>query len=834
MLQTALHDSRILIVDDNPIDTELLTQFLYCDGFHRIVILHDPRVAAQRYHQEHFDLVVLDFNMPHLDGLQVLAQIQDAHRAWLPVIMLTGQEDRELRINALRSGVRDFLTKPLDRTEVVVRIRNLLELSLLHKQSNEQTRVLERREADLQAILDTVVEGVIIVDEQGMVERFNGAAERLFDYPASAVLGQNVNMLIPEPHRAQKEAYLADYMQQAPSDVMGSHRETTGLRRGGQVFSMELTLSEVKLVDRRVYVAICRDISERKRAENDLRAAKVELEARVTERTLALTEANRRLLEEIEVRKHTEHQLEAARDKALEASQLKSRFLANVSHEIRTPLNGMLGMLSLLLDSGLQADQQDYAHTAYGSGELLLTLINELLDFSKVEAGKLELDAVAYDFREVVHDVVHLFDEKAASRSLDVAVLVAPEVPPSVIGDPSRVRQVVINLVGNAMKFTEKGEIEIQLSVDAARNKQVMLRFSIRDTGVGIPQEHRARIFESFTQVDGSTTRKYGGTGLGLAISRQLVELMGGKIGVESTPGVGSTFWFCIPQCKVDAVHALADNTMSLEQLHVVLVGDNKGQFLHIKRHLQALNINFDIVAHVSNLIEVLRGQKHRVDVVLMDAVCLEEGGLKIVRAIKQDPHLATCRMVCMASGGLRGQAREAREAGLSAYITKPMNQERVRETLVAVMRAPADQQGLVTRFDLPRHGEPIRGTALVVEDNAVNQKVAVKILSKLGVHADVAVNGRAGVDAVRQHHYDFVLMDCLMPVMDGFQATRAIRVLEAADSDPQHVPIIAMTANAQAEDKQKCLAAGMDDFVSKPVSLDTVREIVERWLTVH
>lgn len=832
MIQNDLHEARIVIVDDNPVDNELLMQILYREGFHQVLVISDPRDAVKRFAEQEFDLVILDFNMPYLDGLQVLEQFRGSqHHGWLPVLMLTAQDDRELRIKVLRAGARDFLTKPIDRTEVVARIRNLLEMSLLHNRSREQTRVLERREADLQAILNTVVEGVIIVDEHGRIERFNGAAERLFHYGASEVVGQSINIIIPEPHRSQHDGYLSRYFKTGEAHVIGLNREVSGLRRGGQLFSMELTISEVKLVDRRVFVGICRDISDRKRAEHALHAAKAELEARVAERTSALTESNRRLLEEIEVRKHTEHQLERARDKALEASQLKSMFLANVSHEIRTPLNGMLGMLSLLLDSGLQADQQDYARTAYESGELLLSLINDLLDFSKSEAGKLVLEKINYDFREVVHDVVHLFDEKAACRNLDVAVLVAPEVPPSVIGDPSRVRQVVSNLVGNAMKFTEQGEVEIRLSVDAERSNQVVLRFSIRDTGVGIPSEHRARIFESFTQVDGSTTRKFGGTGLGLAICRQLVELMGGAIGVQSEVGVGSTFWFTIPQEKGVVAATAVDQATNLAALRIVLVGDAKGQFLNIKRHLQALAISFDVVAGATKLIDTLRAAKGRVDVVIMDVASLDDEGLDVVRAVKADAGLAAVRIVLLASGGLRGQAREAREAGVSAYITKPMNQERLRETLIAVMRATPEQPGWVTRFDLPRHDEPMRGTALVVEDNPVNQKVAVKILAKLGLHADVAMDGQAGIDAVRQHHYDLVLMDCLMPGMDGFQATCAIRALEAADSDAVRVPIIAMTANVQDEDRKKCLVAGMDDFVAKPVTLDSMRSAVDRWL---
>lgn len=817
MWQEDIHSAKILVVDDNPVDTELLREILRRDGFFGVDVINDPREVLEAYQAQRHDLVVLDYNMPHLDGMQVIEQLRSSNGGRIPpILMLTAQSDQSLKVAILQQGVRDFISKPIERAEVVARISNVLDTVLLHNEVIEQQKNAERREANLRAILETMVEGVIIIDEYGHIEKINGAAERLFGYELGQLVDEDVSILVPSRHRGQHGGYIAEYLSTGATHVIGRSREIVGQKKNGETFPIELAISEVILGDRRVFVGICRDISERKNAEQALQAAKSDLELRVAERTTELA---------------------YARDKALEASQLKSMFLANVSHEIRTPLNGMLGMLSLLVDSGLQADQMDYANTAYQSGEQLLSLINELLDFAKVEAGRLELESVAYDFRQVVHDATHLFAEQAATRNLDVVVLVAPDVPNQVTGDPARIRQVVSNLVGNAVKFTERGEIVVRVSVVSEKSDEISLRFEIKDTGVGIALENQQRVFDSFTQVDGSTTRRYGGTGLGLSICKQLVEVMDGTIGLESRLGAGSTFWFIVPQKKVGlSVRGHVASSFPLAT-RVVVVIDPEGRFLITQKHLRALAIDHEVVPLPEQLLEVLRVAAQKqcpFGVVVMDTSSLDTDGLGIVSMVKADPLVGQTKIILTAATGLRGHAREARDAGAAAYITKGISQERWREILIAVVTAAEDDHALVTRFDFADAIEHSLGVALVVEDNPVNQKVAVKILAKLGVRADVAENGKMAVSALEKAHYDVVFMDCLMPQMDGFQATRAIRAKEQERQAPSggRVPIIAMTANASVDDRQRCLKVGMDDFVPKPITLEALRPVVERWLS--
>lgn len=835
-LSAELSTANILVVEDSPLDTEILLAILQNAGYHNVTALDDPRGVSALHSSRPFDLALVDFELPHLDGLQLLSELRGVHvDAPLPVLVITSHTDRERRLNVLRAGAYDFISKPFDSTEVLCRIHNALDGQLLHKRVREQNATLQRREADLRAILDTMAEGVVTFDARGRIEGFNHAAELLFRYPADMVIGQSATLLMPDVRIVELEDVDgADGVDRGLS-VIGLARETMGRHRDGHQFPMELAVSEVVLAHGKVFVAICRDISERRQAERALRRAKEELEQRVRERTAELTDANRRLLAEVEMRKLTEQELCRARDKALEASQLKSAFLANVSHEIRTPLNGMLGMLSLLLDSGLQPDQLDSARTAYQSGEQLLSLINELLDFSKVEAGKLELETLSYDIRQLVHDVVHLFEEQAARKALDVRVLIGPEVPASVTGDPARVRQVVANLVGNALKFTHQGEVTLRISV-VSQTPKLLLRCEVQDSGVGIAPQHLSRIFESFTQVDGSTTRKYGGTGLGLAICKRLIELMGGQIGVQSTEGVGSTFWFLLPQGP--GVEVPRDvGAVDLPSVRALLVGDPRGRFISIKRNLEALSLRFCVTPAAGALVEVLRDAQRRgvpYDLVITDAACFESDGFALISSVKMDPEVGKTRIVLFAEGGLRGHARMAREAGVSAYITRPINQERLRDTIIAVMRAPTHDAGLLTRFDLAHepHGQ---ARVLVVEDNVVNQKVAAKMLAKLGFNADVVGDGRAAVRAMDATHYDLVLMDCLMPEMDGFQAAQEIREREAhrlsTFANAAHVPIVAMTANASEQDRERCLAAGMDDFLAKPVTLERLGALLEKWI---
>jgi two-component system, sensor histidine kinase and response regulator len=519
---------------------------------------------------------------------------------------------------------------------------------------------------------------------------------------------------------------------------------------------------------------------------------------------------------------------------AQQAARAKAEFLANMSHEIRTPMNGVIGMLDLLHTQALGRDSRTMVDTARNSADALLVLINDILDFSKLEAGKLTLENIDVELRPLAEDVALLFTRQASAKGVEVSCAVHNDVPPVIAGDPTRLRQILSNLMGNAIKFTAQGEVVLGIRVRKSRAKTIggktpeMLQILVQDTGIGMTAEAQERLFSAFTQADNSTTRRYGGTGLGLAITKRLIDAMGGTIRVSSQAGRGSTFSVFIP---LEARPVLPEiRSRHLVGLRALIVDDNETNRCVLEHYLAQEEMQYESVASARAALESLHAAAaagNSFDVVLLDHVMPDMDGVEFLRAIRHDECVADVKCIVLSSLG--GELLQEAELGVAAWLSKPVRKSQLYEVLARVagrqsVQIPREQTGAPTAMFHDRR-------VLLVEDNLVNQEVARRLLATLGVQAEVVENGQQAVDAARGGEFDLVLMDCQMPVMDGYEATRTLRAWERSDGGDRHVPIIAMTANALPGDREKCLAAGMDDYLTKPIKREALAGALGRWL---
>ena len=655
--------------------------------------------------------------------------------------------------------------------------------------------ITERKQVEAELIrekqfLETLIlnspAAIVVLDTQENIVSCNPAFEKLFGYKSAEAVGKNLDSLITTTETISQASA---YTQQAMTGLVhgfGKRRRKDGHFASVEIFGVPIIVEEERIGA----LAIYHDITE----------------------------------------------LDKARTEAEEANRAKSEFLANMSHELRTPMNGVIGMLELALDTSLTPEQRDYLQTSLQSAEALLTLLNDILDFSKIEAGRLEIEAINFSLRNAVEDVAYTLAKRAQDKGLEMACLVHPDISYQLRGDPGRLRQILVNLVGNAIKFTHQGEIVISAEPIEETNTHINVHFAVQDTGIGIPYARQAAVFDRFTQADGSTTRKYGGTGLGLTISRQLVEAMDGKIGVESTPGVGSTFWFDLKFEKLarekPVTAPLTLGPVNLTQARLLIIDDNQTNRMILTKNVEALGSRVDAVPSGAKGLEVLRNAHRAGDpyhVVLLDMQMPGMDGEQTARAIKSDPAVKDAKILILTSMGHRGDASRLEALGCSGYLLKPVKQQMLFDAVVAVLGREEDQgPGLITRHTLSEQRK-FGSRILLAEDNPINQKLAVVLLQKSGYPVDAVENGAQVLEKVQSNRYNVVLMDVQMPEMDGLEATQKIREWEQETGG--HIPIIAMTAHAMQGDRERCLEAGMDDYVTKPLEPKVFFSALDRWI---
>jgi signal transduction histidine kinase/DNA-binding response OmpR family regulator len=567
------------------------------------------------------------------------------------------------------------------------------------------------------------------------------------------------------------------------------------------------------------------------------RVARKAAESLLEKKSLELYRANQELQELTTALKARVHELLDAREEAIKASRTKSHFLANMSHEIRTPLNGVIGMNELLLDSALTKDQREMAETVRDSADHLLFVINEILDFSKIEAGRMELESIDFDLRDVIDDICDMVAPQAEAKGLELMARFDRRTPVELRGDPGRVRQILLNLVGNAVKFTQVGEVLVEVGVESQSAERATIRVAVKDTGIGISRDRQQGLFQPFSQVDASMTRRFGGTGLGLAIAKQLAEMMGGSVGVESEEAKGSTFWFTASLDKRGPEPMEELPQAKIGTLHVLIVDDNATNRKILSQQVSRWGCEPEEARSGPEALDRLiagSSSDRPFELVLLDYQMPGMDGEEVVRRICAEKRLRGLPVIVLTSAYKRRESRELARDGIAGYLTKPVKSSMLLNCISAVIglsqeRKDAEPVRTVTEHSLLNTGTRRRLRILVVEDNVVNQKLIVRILQKGSYRCEVATNGTEAVCALDERPFDLVLMDCQMPEMDGYEATREIRRRE--EGRGVHIPIIAMTANAMEGDRELCLAAGMDDYLSKPVSAKKVFAMIESHL---
>jgi PAS domain S-box-containing protein len=741
-------------------------------------------------------MVISDQRMPQMSGTDFLAR----GRAIFPDcmrVLLTGYAGLESAIDAINRQLLDkYLTKPIENeNDFVITLKHLLDTFNMRTVLRET--MVSKRYVD--SILSSMTDALLVVDHMGRIEIVNESLCRLLAYEKNELVKRPVDRILPDDSDSHKAGWIKRV---SKGERLVSIDALLRTKAGSLIpvsMSGALIHSEDSCTDKSVWVA--QNMTERVRAQRQLKKAKEAAEA---------------------------------------ANRAKSDFLARMSHEIRTPMNGIMGMTELLLGTSLTEKQRHFAQTVYRSSNALLGVINDILDFSKIEAGKLELEVVPLDPRDLVEDAVGLFADVAYKKGLELGCIVTDSVPDTVIGDPGRLRQILVNLIGNAVKFTERGTVVVRVTGLQVEDNTVWLKFEIKDTGIGIHADRLEHIFEVFAQADESTTRKYGGTGLGLAITRDLAELMGGDVKVDSRLGEGTSFQVTVRLKRYSDSQGVSA-TAGCDRIkgRILVVDDNEVNREILHHLLDGWKVRHELVADGLHALMALRESAMQGDpfrIAILDMHMPDMDGIELATNIIAEPLIADTRLVMLSSVSGMDEASVGLRAGIETWLSKPVRRSELMQSLIEVSgRNEASQAvGGMPLDDQAEHNLAYQGICvLVAEDNGVNREVAKHMLESLGCSVDMAVNGREAVEYFSRNNYDIVLMDCQMPEMDGYEATRLMREMEAEKKDKaesRDTPIVALTAHAMNGNPEKCIATGMNDYLGKPFERKQLSNILSRW----
>lgn len=816
----------VLIVEDDPVTRLLLTKTLTKAGYY-VTAVENGRKALDAFAGHSYSIVLTDWIMPEMDGLGLCRAIRERQTdGYVFVILLTGKNAKDDIVSGFEAGVDDYLTKPINPGELLARLntaKRILQLEKTRKTAEiqirqyskglevmveERTWQLKNSEEKYRTILKSIEDGYYEIDLSGSITFINDATSTITGYRKEELIGMDATRLT---ETESVDSIYAEYRRVLSTGLPVKQVEWIIRNKSGSLRYLDNSVSLMRDSQGLPcgFRGIVRDVTEKKEIEKEL----------------------------IEKRKQAEA-----------ASRAKSEFVANLSHEIRTPLNGIIGLSELAMETCKDHDQLKFLKLIESEANSLYGLINNILDFSKIEAKRMELEQLSFNLKLLVEDINTITRLRSENRGLTFSYSISPKIPLTLMGDPGWLRQILINLLVNALKFTHSGSIELKVELLLDLEDEVKLLFSVKDTGIGIAADKQPLIFEPFTQADGSTTRKYGGTGLGTTISKQLVELMGGEIGLESELGKGSTFWFSVPMKKDKSpMPRIQDIEVELHGLNILMVRSGKAGFSSLKQHLTSTGCHVSCVSSASRALSRLTKASASGDpfgLIITGNFVSELNGFELSKRIRMDNALKNLPIILLTSSGKQGDVDRCKEIGINGYLSGQTEAETLVKAVKLILSRTEGQGGLAHSGLVTRHTvleamiSAGKARILLAEDYPTNQQLAMRHLSSAGYDVDVVENGQSAIEAFEKNNYDLILMDMQMPVLDGYTAVKTIRAMEEnAMGHPEshrrrpRIPIIATTAHAMEGDRELCIEAGMDDYLIKPLKKNKLLSMVQKWL---